>query len=710
MGDYKYKAFISYSHKDRKWTRWLHRRLETYPIPKNIIGKTTPAGIIPKRLKPIFRDREELSASNNLGEKIQAALASSKNLIIICSPAAAQSKWVNQEILTFKQNNRDAQLFSVIVEGEPYASTMPGREAEECFPPALRFEVNADGTLSDSPAEPLAADLRPHADGKRLGFLKLLSGMIGVGLDEVVQRDMKRSRKRVTAITTGSLATVLAMGTLTGFALTSQKEAETQRGIAQTRTASAEELIEFMVTDLKDKLDEVGRLDALQAVGQKASDYYDQYGLSEHDDNALGRRARVFHILGEIQDDIGNYTEAERYYLKADKATENLISRDPKNVDRIFEHSQSQFFRGYTFFRKGDYVNAKPLFEGYYKFAQSFYDLQPHSEMAQAELAYSKFNLGIVQYKLKNYNIAEILFHEIIPHFEELLIKYPQTKQYREDLADALGWQSDLIAMIGDVQDAIGLRKRQNAVLKAVLEENELNNEIRLRHLQSRYASMKLHWQIGDLEHFDRFITELSLDSKKLFDHEPSSVPARKVLIRIKLLQINRHIFAGNYNFARDNMKDAEALLNDILPEGGIKDIDTLKIIGNVNSLKFMLNIRVSDGGSELYNTDKLYDYLKLISSDCSLSDELVLICARAEFLVYLIKRNPSYLRNAIGLFEAVAEDSIPASMKSYFSLALKHDKQIGKSSAMMKELEQRNYSLQHLLSFPSHTKINSVN
>ena len=114
-------------------------------------------------------------------------MASSQSLIIICSPAAAKSKWVNQEILTFKRNNRDAQLFSVIVDGEPYASTMPGREEEECFPPALRYDVNADGSLSDTPAEPLAADLRPHADGKRLGFVKLISGMIGVGLDEVVQ-------------------------------------------------------------------------------------------------------------------------------------------------------------------------------------------------------------------------------------------------------------------------------------------------------------------------------------------------------------------------------------------------------------------------------------------------------------------------------------------------------------------------------------------
>ena len=328
VGDYKYKAFISYSHTDRKWARWLHRRLETYPIPKNIIGNVTSAGPIPKRLKPIFRDREELSASNNLGEKIEAALASSQSLIIICSPAAAKSKWVNQEILTFKRNNRDAQLFSVIVDGEPYASTMPGREEEECFPPALRYDVNADGSLSDAPAEPLAADIRPHADGKRLGFLKLLSGMVGVGLDEVVQRDMRRSRARVTAITSGSLATVLAMTTLTGFALDARSEAEQRRN-------DAEGLIEFMLGDLRDRLDPVGRLDVLDDVAGKAIDYYDSQGNSPRDCQSVSGNARAYYLKARIYNESNNIPLAKTHAEHALNTFTDFLStclHDPQFV------------------------------------------------------------------------------------------------------------------------------------------------------------------------------------------------------------------------------------------------------------------------------------------------------------------------------------------------------------------------------------------
>ncbi len=64
--DYKYRAFISYSHKDEKWAAWLHRALETYKVPKHLVGKASDYGPIPERIAPIFKDREELATSTEL--------------------------------------------------------------------------------------------------------------------------------------------------------------------------------------------------------------------------------------------------------------------------------------------------------------------------------------------------------------------------------------------------------------------------------------------------------------------------------------------------------------------------------------------------------------------------------------------------------------------------------------------------------------------
>ena len=92
---FKYRAFLSYSHHDKAWGKWLHSALEGYRIDKDVVGRETAAGPVPKTLRPIFRDREDFSAGHSLTAQTIAALEASQFLIVICSPNAAQSRYVN---------------------------------------------------------------------------------------------------------------------------------------------------------------------------------------------------------------------------------------------------------------------------------------------------------------------------------------------------------------------------------------------------------------------------------------------------------------------------------------------------------------------------------------------------------------------------------------------------------------------------------------
>ena len=66
LPEFRYRAFISYSHQDKAWADWLHRSLESYRIPQRLVGQVTPAGVVPKRLLPVFRDRDELASATDL--------------------------------------------------------------------------------------------------------------------------------------------------------------------------------------------------------------------------------------------------------------------------------------------------------------------------------------------------------------------------------------------------------------------------------------------------------------------------------------------------------------------------------------------------------------------------------------------------------------------------------------------------------------------
>src|SRR5688572_1713387 len=87
----RYFAFISYSHVDERWSRWLHNAIETYRVPKRLIGNAGRHGPVPARLAPVFRDRDELSGAADLTSTVREALEASGHLIVICSPAAARS-------------------------------------------------------------------------------------------------------------------------------------------------------------------------------------------------------------------------------------------------------------------------------------------------------------------------------------------------------------------------------------------------------------------------------------------------------------------------------------------------------------------------------------------------------------------------------------------------------------------------------------------
>ena len=188
----RYWAFISYSHADAKWGDWLHAALETYRVPSHLVR--SGQGAVPKRVFPVFRDREELASSASLGENIENALRQSRALVVICSPRAAISRWVNEEIKLYKSVGRADRVFCLIVDGEPNAA--PDSGLLECFPAALR-----------EPAEPIAADAREDKDGKRNALLKLIAGIIGVPYDQLRQRERQRQLRQ--RIRFGALATAV---------------------------------------------------------------------------------------------------------------------------------------------------------------------------------------------------------------------------------------------------------------------------------------------------------------------------------------------------------------------------------------------------------------------------------------------------------------------------------------------------------------------
>jgi len=252
MAEYSYEAFISYSHADQRVAKWLHRAIEHFRIPKHLI--TEPA-LTSNRFLPLFLDKDELAAAHHLPDVLEQALAASRHLIVICSPQAANSSWVNQEVSAFIELGRQAQIICVLVGGDP-------ADPETCFPQALRETTT-----------PLAVDLRAGGEGRKPARMRIAAALLGVGYDQLRQRAVQQQRRRLrnrTAVATLVLVTIAFVSYRAALVPPCQNSADRLAGIWNSTVRSAIEE-SFLATSLP------YATSALTNVMGRLQSYHDQW-------------------------------------------------------------------------------------------------------------------------------------------------------------------------------------------------------------------------------------------------------------------------------------------------------------------------------------------------------------------------------------------------------------------------------------------------
>ena len=457
MPEFRYKAFISYSWADAAWGKWLHHAIETYRTPRPLIGEDGLYGPVAARLIPLFKDREEEAAGSSIGASVESALSSSEFMIVICSPNSAKSRWVNHEVAWFKAHRDPDKILALIIDGEP------GHALNECFPKALTHLVGPDQTITDQLLDaPLAADARKTGDGKRGARLKLVAAMLGVGLDVLVRRDDRRRVLRQRLVSAGSLLFGGAMAGLAWFAVEARDEARDQRG-------KADGLVEFMLTDLREKLEPVGRLDAMDVVGQKALVYYGAQDLAELDADALGRRSRALHLVGEVRDTRGDSVAALEAFREAARTTGELLARDPENGQRIFDHAQSVYWAGFIAYQRGEIREAEGNFRAYDRLAEQLAAIDPGNADWQMEVSYAKSNLGTLLFEQGRYAEAESAFTRALEVVARASRNDPTDPAKQVDHAQAISWLGITLEQQERIEPALAQYGQEIAIYDGLL-------------------------------------------------------------------------------------------------------------------------------------------------------------------------------------------------------------------------------------------------
>jgi tetratricopeptide (TPR) repeat protein len=368
----QYRAFLSYSHQDSKIAARLHRKLESYRVPKALWIDS--AGSVPARLQPVFRDREELASAARLSNSIEDALDASEALIVVCSPASVASRWVNEEISYFRKHHPDRPVLAFIIAGDP-ANDPRISSGTAAFPVNLVLaDINQpDGLLG----EPLAADARDEADGFSSAFLKLAAGLLNVGYDKLRQREQRRQQQRWAFIGGASLVLAAVFAYLAWQATVARDQAREAQAVAELELTSERQTRNFLLSvfQLADPGEARGNDVTVREVLDRAVKRIDATQFSRP-----VIRSRFLATMGQAYGSLG-LTQRSAELLQ--QSLDDLPGTELSSESRI-QRTDSQIGLADVLFDMGDYDRALAILDSAIDAAG---DAEAHSPLQQALLA-----------------------------------------------------------------------------------------------------------------------------------------------------------------------------------------------------------------------------------------------------------------------------------------------------------------------------------
>ena len=204
----RYRAFISYSQVDRRQARKLQRWLEAYRAPKSQGGG---------KIGSIFRDETHLAGAADLGAALKANIAACDALIVLCSPAAAKSFWVEREIRHFRTTGRSSEIFAVILDGEPNSADA----TRECFPPSFRRNISDIGPDA-LPVQPLAVNMA--VDGRARACTRLAAGLLSISFAALWQHQRRRQRMMASLLVSAAMVFLCVAAAAIRFAFIANEQ------------------------------------------------------------------------------------------------------------------------------------------------------------------------------------------------------------------------------------------------------------------------------------------------------------------------------------------------------------------------------------------------------------------------------------------------------------------------------------------------------
>lgn len=306
---------------------------------------------------------------------------------------------------------------------------------------------------------------------------------------------------------------------------------------------NAENLISFILFDLKDKLTPLGRIDLLDLVGTKTKDYFANIGTEELTGTSLLHWVEALHIVGEVSFTKGDYQESYSSFEKSHEVLLTALQRDAENTVLLEKQMLNNYWLGYINVIKKNYGLADHYLQEYLKSAKILSDREPTLNKWQLELSYALNNLGTLAIKTKQLVLAHQYFSDSIAIKERLLIDDPQNQILIADLADSVSWLGKIKQMEGDLRGKLTINQQSLELSRELVEINPNKPQWLHRLSIALHRVALVHYDFAELPNSKELISESIQLMESLVENDADNFTYKKELINNYLLmaKINRH-------------------------------------------------------------------------------------------------------------------------------------------------------------------------
>jgi serine/threonine-protein kinase len=352
-------------------------------------------------------------------------------------------------------------------------------------------------------------------------------------------------------------------------AVVARNEAVVARNEADQRRVQAEDLLGFMVGDLRTSLTPLGRLDLLEDVGDRAMEYFATVELDILTDGELLRQAQVLTQLGEIRFEQLKYEEALASFTEAYNRSDALAMKNGDDGDRLFNRGQAEFWVGYVHLRNGTLQDAQEWMIRYRDTSLELVELDPDRDEWKREVGYAYHNLAVLAQQRGELGAAQ----EGYSLYLEVLLTLEANDEgavLQIEIADAISWLGEIAREEGELAITLEYYQQSKVILENLLERDTSDTRVQDYLGLALWREARIDAMTGDLNHALQLVDASIQLYAGLVETDPSNSNFLGYIARAYLLKANIFYSRGRGDEAREFAEMSLAGVEELFANGTI--------------------------------------------------------------------------------------------------------------------------------------------